>query len=143
MGTRALTHVVDEKGVGYVSLYRQFDGYPQGGHGEDLAEWLKDAVIGNGIGVGERRTNFFNGIGDLATRLVTFFKGDHTRAGGFYLVPPGGTDWSVDYTYTVICEDGFDREGGVSLEVKSYGGSIIFAGSVADFVVWMAEDNDN
>lgn len=142
MGTRAITNVVDEKGVSYVSLYRQFDGYPQGGHGEDLANWLKGAVIGNGIRMGAEPRNFFNGVGDLAVRLVTFFKEDHSVAGGFYLVAPAHDKWDVDYTYTVHCDDGYEEEGGVTLEVTSYGGTTLFNGTVEDFYVWMRESEE-
>src|SRR5687768_2511369 len=103
MGTRAVTNVVEKNstdGEHYVSLYRQFDGYPNGGHGEELAEFLTGARIGNGIGPKDGNDpKFFNGVGDLAIRLVAHFKQDNL-AGGFYLIP-AGTDWGPDYVYTV------------------------------------------
>lgn len=133
MGTRAVTNVVSEKGEVYVSLYRQYDGYPQGGHGEELADWLEGAVIGNGIG-SNLPPKFFNGVGDLAARLVTFFKEDHLNIGSFYLIP-AGTDWGPDYTYTVRVME--DRP--VELKVRAYD-STVFQGTVEGFRSWMEEN---
>lgn len=137
MGTRAVTNVVDETGEVYVSLYRQFDGYPADGHGEELAEWLDGAVIGNGIS-GTPAPKFFNGVGDLALRLVTFFREDHTQIGSFYIIP-AGTDWGPDFTYTVRAM--VDHP--VEVTVKSYN-KTIFQGTVEDFKTWMqtSEDED-
>lgn len=139
MGTRCITNVVDDKGEVYVSLYRQYDGYPQGGHGEELANWLNGAVIGNGIRGGEDRPKFFNGIGDLAVRLVTFFKEDHSVPGGFYLIPAASA-WNagVDYIYTVTAvdpifsvKDGKDPETYPTVKVNSgYSDSTLFQGDV-------------
>lgn len=135
MGTRAVTNVTDEDGDVYVSLYRQYDGYLQGGHGEELANWLRDAVIGNGIG-SSIPPKFFNGVGDLALRLVTYFRQDHNQIGSFYIIPPG-TDWAPDYTYTVKVTgpSSVYPEGAVELTVDYYGEK--FAGTVEDFIEWM------
>lgn len=149
MGTRAITNVVDEKGNVYVSLYRQYDGYPLGGHGEELAEWLEGAVIGNGIQGGERRPKFFNGIGDLACRMVAFFKGDYSDYGGFYLLPHGDDGWGGDYVYTVQARnpiysiaDGKEPETTVTVKVESWD-TLLFEGSVEDFRVWIIEDSED
>ena len=138
MGTRAMTHVVDNHGDIHVSLYRQFDGYPKGGHGEDLAEFLSGAVIGNGIRMDESRGNFFNGVGDLACRLITFFKKDHTDIGGFYITPTS-RDNDQEFTYVVTCDSGYDREGGVTVEVINWGKSL-FKGSSDEFSGWVADN---
>lgn len=145
MGTRAITNVVNDKGEVYVSLYRQFDGYPKGGHGEDLAEWLEGAVIGNGINEGESRPKFFNGLGDLAARLVTFFKEDDAVPGGFYLIP-FGSDWDGEFTYTISGADptSFDTlEYNPQISVDHYG-DLLFEGSVEEFKSWVfiSEDDD-
>lgn len=143
MGTRAVTNVVDEKGDVYVSLYRQFDGYPKGGHGEELADFLKGAEIGNGIG-SNVPAGFFNGVGDLACRLVAFFRQDYRQIGSFYIIPPG-TDWGASYTYTVTGKDPSYSDltnGNVQVEVQSYDGSVLFSGGVEDFTSWVEEDNE-
>lgn len=133
MGTRAVTIVEDEDGV-YVSLYRQYDGYPEG-HGKELAEFLDGAEIGNGI-TGNPPPGFFNGVGDLAARLVTFFKENHKIIGGFYIIPTG-TKWGPDYTYTVT-----GRNSEVFVKVQSYSDKTLFEGPVGDFRVWVNSEED-
>jgi hypothetical protein len=135
MGTRAITHVVNDEGEVYVSLYRQFDGYPNGGHGEDLADFLEGAVIGNGIRMDESRGNFFNGVGDLAARLVAFFKKDPGDCGGFYLYPPD-ISHDEEFTYIVRAESGYSQEGGVTIEVINWG-KTLFNGTSDEFASWV------
>lgn len=138
MGTRSVTNVVDEDGDIYVSLYRQYDGYPDG-HGKELAEFLKGAEIGNGIGANPS-PGFFNGVGDLACRLVTFFKEDHGTIGNFYLLPPKG-DNTQEFNYTVTgINPGFSfndaSNGEVFVKVDSYS-SELFSGTVEEFASWV------
>lgn len=138
MGTRSITNVVDENGDVYVSLYRQFDGYPSG-HGKELADWLEGAIIGNGIS-SNPPSGFFNGVGDLACRLVSFFKDDHNSIGSFYLVPPG-SGWGADYTYTLTGVDpGFSSNSGatgsITIKVDHYSEETVFLGSIEEFNIW-------
>lgn len=81
MGTRSLTYVYD-KFTPVVCMYRQFDGYPSG-HGQELAEFLNDGEMVNGIGM--NATKVFNGMGCLAAQMVAKFK---DGPGGFYLHVP-------------------------------------------------------
>lgn len=139
MGTRCVTNVIDGDGEIYVSLYRQFDGYPDGGHGEELAEFLKGAEIGNGIGA-RPSAGFFNGVGDLACRLVAFFKEDHRNIGSFYLLPPKNNN-SEEFTYTVFGENpsfilNNAPNGGVSVRVDAYDREI-FSGTAEEFASWI------
>lgn len=145
MGTRAITNVMDESGAYYVSLYRQFDGYPYGGHGEELAEFLNGAVIGNGIS-SNPPAGFFNGVGDLALRLVSFFKSDHRNIGGFYLEPPS-EDNKQEFTYTII---GYNPSYTIHAKedpkpirviVENYEREL-FDGSVEEFQVWVSQPLD-
>lgn len=140
MGTRSVTHVADQEGHVYVSMYRQYDGYPQGGHGEELAKFLDGAVIGNGIGFNETR-NFFNGVGDLACRLVAYFKRDAHDAGSFYLEPPN-LESRQEYTYIVWADDGYDREGSVNIQVLGWSGNPMFEGTIDEFVNWIPRSED-
>ena len=48
MGTRCLTFVYDEAGDPLLNMYRQFDGY-MSGHGAELAEFLHDRKLVNGL----------------------------------------------------------------------------------------------
>ena len=95
MGTRSLTFVYDENRP-VINMYRQFDGYPSG-HGQELAEFLLEGRMTNGIPVGSKE-HFFNGMGCLAAQLVANFKKD---SGGFYLYPLDVTDCWQEYEYHV------------------------------------------
>lgn len=144
MGTRCITNVIDEKGDVYVSLYRQFDGYPDGGHGEELADWLEGAHIGNGIGA-RPAPGFFNGVGDLAARLVTFFKDDHEHIGSFYLNPPDPTA-KEEFTYTVQGRNpNWDKGtpfGEVTVKVEAYD-RVLFEGNVVDYRAWITQEKNS
>ena len=100
MGTRSLTVFVEtwenqEKEIAV--LYRQMDGYPTG-HGKELADFLKNFTIGNGIPCGEKLENFANGMSCLACQVIAHFK---TGPGEFYLYPAGSRDVGEEYVYTL------------------------------------------
>ena len=106
MGTRSLTHVIQtwndektgkQKKQYLMTMYRQYDGYPSG-MGVDLADFLKNGVVVNGISMGEKR-RVFNGAGCLAAQLVAHFK---DGAGGFYLYKPMSKDCGEEYTYEIV-----------------------------------------
>ncbi len=62
MGTRSITRFHDDDGSVIITMYRQFDGYPEG-HGKDLVEILKRYTECNGLSV--HKTPVFNGPGEL------------------------------------------------------------------------------
>ncbi len=98
MGTRSLTRVIED-GKTIITLYRQYDGYPSG-HGKELADFLKDIRIVNGIGTNQ--TKVANGGGCLAAQLVCNFK---KEPGGFYLFPTDTVDAGQEYEYDVVVDD--------------------------------------
>ena len=100
MGTRSLTFVYDGDET-IINMYRQYDGYPTG-HGAELAEFLSQFTIVNGIRVGESR-KIANGMGCLAAQMVSHFKGD--EAGQFYLYPASAKDCGQDYEYHVYTDE--------------------------------------
>ena len=117
MGTRSLTRVIPrQEGLAYnqghlhpekavTNMYRQFDGYPEG-HGLELAEFLKDIKIVNGIGTDQRKlSKYANGEGCLAAQMVKHFKND---LGYIYLElcegEPG--DYGDEYIYTLFPKAG-------------------------------------
>lgn len=77
MGTRSTTVIYEssdattEPGKPLLTIYRQFDGYPEG-HGAKMASFLANKTLVNGYD--EDGLTQFNGMGDLAARLVTFLK---------------------------------------------------------------------
>jgi len=110
MGTRSLTTFIetwkDEKGKKVkqvlATMYRQMDGYPEG-MGKDLADYLKRGTLVNGIGLGNKETIQFNGMGCLSASVVGEFK---TGSGGIYLVKPGSKGHGENYRYEI--EGDFD-----------------------------------
>lgn len=118
MGTRSLTVITDHAGKEIVVMYRQFDGYPSG-HGKELAEFLKDVVLVNGISMRkEEKQRIANGMDCLAAQIVARFKLGHAvdqaelnkhhptatmpiEAGSIYLYPAGTRDCGEEYIYTV------------------------------------------
>jgi hypothetical protein len=99
MGTRALTFVY-EGDKPLVNLYRQYDGYPTG-HGAELAQFLSEFHITNGISSGETRRTA-NGMGCLAAQVVAFFK---ESVGGFYIYSVDSVECGQDYEYHVYQKD--------------------------------------
>ena len=114
MGTRSLTRIIPrqeglsfneghKKGeLAYVNMYRHFDGYPTG-HGLDLAEFLKDFKIINGIGGDAELGTHANGEGCLAAQMVKHFK---DRVGYIYLHPTTNESGWEDYIYTIYPKSG-------------------------------------
>ena len=96
MGTRALTSVYNEHNEVILNLYRQYDGYIEGGHGAELAEFLAGKTLVNGFG--KESKALANGMGCLAASLVAHFK---ETVGGFYIHSVTSTDCGQDYEYHV------------------------------------------
>ena len=82
MGTRCLTYVYVED-TPIVCMYRQFDGYPSG-HGVELAEFLTQIEMGDGMAGKPELFSFANGMGCLAAQMIVNFK---KSPGGFYIYP--------------------------------------------------------
>ena len=91
MGTRSLvtfcTDRYTHEGTAYggtpvCTVYRQWDGYPEG-RGLELAEWLNGFAVGDGIGSGDRgREKYANGIECLAAQWIAYEKRGEYMAGG-------------------------------------------------------------
>src|SRR3990172_12918368 len=96
MGTRSLTVFEDDDKTEIVVMYRQMDGYPEG-HGKDLAEFLSNMVITNGILLGDKRKTA-NGMGCLAAQVIAHFK---KETGGFYLLPAGARNSGEEWVYII------------------------------------------
>ena len=115
MGTRSLTRVIPrQEGLSFseghnhveksvINMYRQYDGYPKG-HGIDLAEFLDDFTVVNGLSI-PRPTKVANGTGCLAAQLVQHFK---DGPGHIYLEALNGEpgDSWEEYIYTLYPKEG-------------------------------------
>jgi len=140
MGTRALTFVYDgDKPI--VNLYRQYDGYPTG-HGAELAAFLEDFRIVNGIG--RETTRVANGMGCLAAQIVAHFK---DSVGGFYIHSVDSTECGQDYEYHVYQKDGELRVRVTDRGCNMFGLTMsdtndsIFDGDIEDFVMFCSENS--
>ena len=114
MGTRSLTRVIPrQKGLSYdeghkhvdkssINMYRQYDGYPQG-HGLELAEFLSDFTVVNGLGADSYRGKIANGSSCLAAQLVQHFK---DGPGNVYLETLDDGDHWEEYIYTLFPKEG-------------------------------------
>ena len=80
MGTRSLTYVYEGE-TPIICMYRQYDGYPEG-HGQELANFLNELAIGEGISGSPELFTYANGMGCLAAQMIVNFK---KSPGGFYI----------------------------------------------------------
>ncbi len=128
MGTRSLTHVAED-GETILTLYKQYDGYLDG-HGLDLAEFLKDISIVNGIS--SNATKIANGMGCLSAQLVAHLK---NSPGNLYIYPPNSKDCWEEYTYHV-----YNEKIGKGVKIKairnSYqnGDEVVFEGTPEELI---------
>ena len=104
MGTRSLTKVIQswknesgkKESKPITCMYRQFDGYMEG-HGQELAEFLSQFTVVNGIGLTEER-KIANGMDCLAAQMFAHFK---TEAGNIYCMHPDAYDVWEEYVYEI------------------------------------------
>lgn len=98
MGTRSTVKFYSEyepNAAPLVCIYQQFDGYISG-VGHELANFLKDKTVINGIGAGqEDMSKFANGMGCLAAQFIAAHK---TEIGGLYISEPNDEQ---EYNYEV------------------------------------------
>lgn len=96
MGTKSIVRFYDEfkSNKPILSVYQQFDGYING-VGRDLAIFLKDKVIINGINNQTMKDGFANGMGCLAAQFVAEKK---NKIGEFYIT---SNDDLQEYNYEV------------------------------------------
>jgi len=97
MGTRSLTYVYEGE-TPIICMYRQYDGYLSG-HGQELANFLNELTISEGISGKSDLFTYANGMGDLAAQMIVWFK---KTPGGFYIYPVEmNQDCWQDYEYHV------------------------------------------
>lgn len=132
MGTRSLTFIKEKTDKEYsINMYKQYDGYPKG-YGLDLAEYLNQFTIVNGINMGDERT-IANGVSCLIAQLVANFK---QEAGYIYIYPTKYTDCGQEYEYHISVDD---NSGEIEIKVIEVGWGTtptktIFKGSPTEFI---------
>lgn len=126
MGTRSLTHIKQD-GKTLVTIYRQYDGYPEG-LGKELYDFLKDFTVLNGYG--KKEPKLANGIGCLAAQVVDQLK---DGIGNVYLYPPDSSDCGEEYVYTIYLLD--DK---IHLKLTDDSGeTVFFDGPVTGYEAWL------
>ena len=83
-----------------VQVYKHYDGYPEG-HPLELAKFLKDFKIVNGLGQDTYRKA--NGLTCLATQYIAAFK---MGPGDLYVENPDTNHGDIEYTTYVWGDDG-------------------------------------
>ena len=134
MSTRSLVRFAKrEEGVSFsehperveVQVYKHYDGYPSG-HPVDLAKFLKDFKIVNGLGQDTYRTA--NGLGCLAAQYVAAFKMD---AGDLYIENADTEHGDIEYITYVWGADNKD----IWMSIfESYSGECIFVGKPQELI---------
>lgn len=104
MGTRSTTTIhemksLDEEEKPVCRFYRHWDGYLSG-HGQDLADWLKDKVLVNGWSSNstyKKNEIHFNRAGQMAPYLMIALNCDAETMMEFY---------GQEYNYDIYYRDG-------------------------------------
>lgn len=137
MGIRSvITFYVKE--TPYVSVYQQYDGYPDG-VGKDLCDWLSDKILINGISSNLKDiSKYANGVGCLAAQFIRDFK---YGVGNLYITPADYDREWIDFNYSVIINDDINLPSGgvpmkdiVKIKVSIFKNTeTIFVGSIDEF----------
>lgn len=88
MGTHAMTYLIDDYDgkIPVLSLYRQYDGYVEGGHGQDICNFLFNRDVTDGFQQKSVLTS--NGMEDMAAQFTCYFKNDPSSVtGNIYIYP--------------------------------------------------------
>lgn len=80
MGTRSTIKFYENEEF-LCAIYQQFDGYIEGGVGEEIKKFIKSKKFVNGISPGEYQ-KVFNGFGCFIAQFIKHFK---REAGGLYI----------------------------------------------------------
>ena len=124
MGTRSVTTIEDE-GKPLLKIYKQYDGYVEGGLGEELIDFLRGRRVVDGYSMKDQEDRAFNGLGCLAASIVAHLK---DGIGNVY-IQALDDDYEGAYNY-FISEDG----GRLYIRMEAYG-RVLYNGAVDDFTL--------
>jgi hypothetical protein len=130
MGTRSITRIFDhgeyskDKDTPLLTLYRQFDGYPDG-MGKDLADFICTREVVNGL---TDSRMVFNGAGCFAAALIAHLK---KGPGGIYVYPPNTESEAFEYQVIV-------QSPGLPMLVRVLArNDVLFAGTAEHLQSWV------
>lgn len=152
MGTRSVTFIEEPWGSKFVAcIYRQMDGYPDG-MGLDIADFLKDYTIINGISGDASMWTHANGMGCLAAQFISHVKTEHGLGGIYmahYTIAQLKKKW-IDYGYRIWLNEYKEGTGigQLMMECREVGymnehgkvgrrDKIIFSGTPENFIQWI------
>lgn len=98
MGTRSITDFVNANGKVILTIYRHYDGYPEG-HGAQLVLFASNSKFTNGVPPGSEFGKVFNGFEDFVAQCLVYLKG--TDVGNIYVIPPEADNRGEEYAYIV------------------------------------------
>jgi hypothetical protein len=97
MGTRSLTKIFDNDGVTEIfCMYKQYDGYIEGGFGDDLRNLLQDYV--------ENCSNYSAKEIETLIRAVYLSGGIDGCEQDTHIEPIGTSDVGEEFTYLIYCD---------------------------------------
>jgi hypothetical protein len=126
MGTRSVT-TIEEEGKPLLKIYRQYDGYIEGGLGEELIDFLRGRRVVNGYNQQDKEDRAFNGLGCLAASIVAYLK---EGIGNVY-IQALDDDYEGSYNYFISVPV---NGGQIYIRMEGYEG-VIYDGPVNDFVL--------
>ena len=138
MSTRSLVRFAKrEEGVSFsehperveVQVYKHYDGYPQG-HPLELAEWLNDFKIVNGIPFGYDDSKMANGLGCLAAQYIAAFK---MKPGDLHVENPDTEHGDIEYITYVWVGNIVDKDIWMSI-FDTYEDKCIFVGKPQELI---------
>lgn len=108
MGTRSITRVYEDnrKKQPIVSIYIQFDGYPEG-VGLTLRDFINSKTLVNGHNGGIKQAN---GMGCLAAQIIEHLK---DGVGNVYIEPVRGDGRDQEYLYEIFPDN--EKENGINI----------------------------
>jgi len=125
MSTRSVTNIHEMKSLSeeeriVCTFFRHCDGYPDG-MGKDLAGYLEDKNLVNGIGMDYVKGRDFNRAGTISIPLMSYIQ----ELSGAEVMPTGSNGGDEDYIYDIFYREGgfviktTCKYSGLSLEMKA------------------------
>lgn len=139
MGTRSKTSFIEKRGdklTHLVSVYQQYDGYISG-VGHDIAKYILNKQICNGIRLGRDTSNLANGFTCLIAQFIRDFK---TDVGGLYIITQDNVQ---EYNYDIIFDSDlyhsnldveYETDKYFKVKVIDWNEQIIFEGTLKELL---------
>ena len=144
MGTRSVTTIEGDDGP-LLKIYCQYDGYVEGGLGEELIDFLRGRRVVNGYSMKDKEDRAFNGVGCLAASIVAHLK---DGIGNVY-IQALDDDYEGSYNYFISTKPDKSKpfipnkgDWEIHIRMEGYNG-VLYDGPVDDFTLdQIAGDDD-